>query len=142
MPSSVQEKIVEELDWKTGMGLNDDPNVGSTIYLQINDLFPDPNNTMKKINIGKMLSVFPGAIHGGTGEKLAGDVGFDSDEHADKLRRLIYLGANAPETLSKEEKDRLKKILIDNKQYEKMEDIYKMYDQKRVEYFHKRAATA
>lgn len=135
-------ELNHEEEWKTVMGLNDDPNVGSHIVIQINDLFPDPENTAKKINFCKTLALFPTAIHRGTGERLIADTGFDSDEHADKMRRLIYFAANAPDQLSKEEKDRAKKILVDNNsKYKSITAPFEEYVNKRLEYFNKRAAT-
>jgi hypothetical protein len=135
------QEIDHEEEWQTAMGLNDDPNVGSHIVIQINDLFPDPENTTKKINFCKTLALFPAAIHRGTGERLMADTGFDSDEHADRMRRLIYFAANDPTKLNKEEKDRIKKIILDNTKYKSTTAPYEEYVAKRTEYFNKRAAT-
>jgi hypothetical protein len=141
--STNEEKVqFDEEEFRTEMGLNDDPNVGSHIVIQINDLFPDPENSTKKINYCKTLALFPNAIHRGNGERLINDTGFDSDEHANKMRLLIYLAAKAPEKMTKEEKDRIKKVVIDNSKYKSLTAPYEEYVGKRMEYFNKRAATA
>ena len=39
-------------DWKEAMGLKDPDHIGSTIYMQINDLEPDMERPMQKTGTG------------------------------------------------------------------------------------------
>ena len=132
-------KKKEVVDWEQGMGLKDSPNVGTTRVFQINNLTKDLERPGTFINYAKHLAVFPAAINRLYGTRLAKDGGFDTEEEANELRRIIYYGKFCPEKLTDEERADLEKIVADDRRWKDIGSIYDKYQELREDYFKKSA---